>query len=130
MKINGSDIEPISLLIWVFQNWRIKYYSRSFPRVNVSIFHFFLFHLFNESITSCIRNKDHPDEYKGKEYHGMKTMLDQFNFALRRFPNHKFLGTRDQNQPGAPYEFKTYRQVYEETLFFAKGKCKVIFISF
>ena len=29
------------------------------------------------------------------------------------FPNNKFLGTRNPNKEGKPYEWKTYREIYD-----------------
>ena len=60
-------------------------------------------------------NKSDPDTLKGPSYHGMHTILDLFDFAIKRYPNHKFLGTRNINVAGKPYEWKTYREVYEES---------------
>eukprot|EP00347_Sterkiella_histriomuscorum_P022663 403337627 len=69
----------------------------------------------------CMTNKDNPDKVLGPDYHGMQTILDLFNYALKKFPNHKFLGTRNQDKQGAPYEWKTYREIYEETEYLARG---------
>lgn len=44
-----------------------------------------------------------------------------FERTMKRVPNHRFLGTRNNEKEGRPYEWKTFREVYELTLNFARG---------
>ncbi|CDW90135.1 long-chain-fatty-acid--ligase 5 [Stylonychia lemnae] len=69
----------------------------------------------------CIANKDNPGQVKGPEYKGMKTIYDLTQYALRKYPNNKFLGTRNSQIDGKPYEWLTYREVLEEKDTLARG---------
>lgn len=51
----------------------------------------------------------------------MDTLLKNFQLTSRKLPNNDFIGTRDQSQEGAPYVFKTFRQVEQITNNLAKG---------
>jgi hypothetical protein len=41
---------------------------------------------------------------------------------VKRIPNNKFLGTRNPNKPGKPYEWRTWREIYDIVDLYAKGK--------
>ena len=41
---------------------------------------------------------------------------------MKRIPDNKYLGTRNPNLPGKPYEWKTWRQVYDVVDLYARGK--------
>lgn len=56
------------------------------------------------------------------EYEGNKTIWDAYMKTLKKFPNHKHLGTRNFDKEGAPYEWKTFREVHDLAINFAKGK--------
>jgi hypothetical protein len=56
------------------------------------------------------------------EVNGCKTLWEGFQRTVKRIPNHKFLGTRNQEKPGKPYEWKTWREIYDMQDLFARGK--------
>ena len=68
-----------------------------------------------------IYNKDHPDQVSEPIYEGCKTIWDLFQRSVRKFHSKRFLGTRNPNKEGKPYEWKTYRQIYDEMDLFARG---------
>jgi hypothetical protein len=49
------------------------------------------------------------------------TILGGFEHTVRKFPNREYLGSRDENQPGKPYVWKTFREVDEITTNLARG---------
>eukprot|EP00347_Sterkiella_histriomuscorum_P005970 403354567 len=69
----------------------------------------------------CNKNRDHPDELAPKEYNGLKTIWDAYERTVRRIPNNQHLGTRNYYKEGAPYEWKTYGEIFEASQNFAKG---------
>ena len=44
---------------------------------------------------------------------GCETILDCFEYSVKRVPNRQFLGTRNLNKEGKPYEWKTFKEVSE-----------------
>ncbi len=42
--------------------------------------------------------------------------------TVKRRPANRFLGTRDDSQPGRPYRWKNFKEVYDLMDLFAKGK--------
>jgi hypothetical protein len=65
------------------------------------------------------------------EYKGSKTLWEMYQKTVKRVPNAKFLGTRNNDKEGRPYEWKTYREVYDLMDLFARGMNLFnVFISF
>ncbi|CDW87746.1 long-chain-fatty-acid--ligase 5 [Stylonychia lemnae] len=60
----------------------------------------------------CAFNKDNPDREVPDDYQGSKTVWEIYKKGIRRFPNNRFLGTRNSLIEGRPYEWKTFREVY------------------
>jgi hypothetical protein len=48
-----------------------------------------------------------------QEYNGCKTIWEIFEKSVKDRPDNKFLGTRNAEKEGKPYEFKTYKEIYE-----------------
>ena len=59
--------------------------------------------------SSCLNKDQH--EFKTLPYEGILTIWEAFNFSLNRLPDHDWLGSRDTQQPGAPYVWKTWKTV-------------------
>ncbi|CDW80980.1 long-chain-fatty-acid--ligase 5 [Stylonychia lemnae] len=59
----------------------------------------------------CIQNKNDPDKAFPKDYYGSKTLLELFEKAISKFGDNKFLGSRNNDKAGRPYEFKTFKEV-------------------
>ncbi len=59
---------------------------------------------------------------------GMKTLLDAYRRTVKRFPNHRFLGTRNKRdeEGNLVYSWKTFQEIYDLMEAFAKGKYKMI----
>jgi len=57
----------------------------------------------------CIQNKDHPDKYADGTFKGCQTLDQAIKYALNHHPNENFLGTRQKDKEGMPYEWKTYK---------------------
>jgi hypothetical protein len=74
------------------------------------------------NIFSCIANKDKPDHLESPEVEGARTLWDLFQRTVKKYPNMKFTGTRNNDKPGRPYEWKTYREIYDSMDLFARGK--------
>lgn len=55
------------------------------------------------------------------EYNGCKTIWELFQKTVKRIPNNRFLGTRNPNKEGRPYEWKTFRETYDLMDLFARG---------
>lgn len=68
-------------------------------------------------------NKNNPDQNTFEEvyYEGCDSLLKLFRRTCRTLPNNEFLGTRDKKQEGAPYVWKTYRDVEQIADNLAKG---------
>jgi len=45
-----------------------------------------------------------------------------FEKTVKRAGNNRFLGTRNNDKPGRPYEWKNFKEVYDLMNLFAKGK--------
>ena len=73
-------------------------------------------------LSRCITNKDKPDYLAPAEYQGCKTILQMFDKTVKRCPANRFLGTRDESEPGRPYKWKNFKQVYDLMEVFARGK--------
>lgn len=56
----------------------------------------------------CIANKNHPDQVVTPVYNGFTTIWEGFENTVKRFGNRQFLGTRNKNKQGGPYEWKTF----------------------
>lgn len=59
----------------------------------------------------CIAYKDKPDYLAPGVIDGCSTVPELFQKVVRKFPNRQFLGTRNLNIEGKPYEWKTYREI-------------------
>ena len=57
-----------------------------------------------------MKNKN-PDDFKRLAYDGVDTIWASFQHQVQRIPNAEFLGSRDFTQEGAPYVWKTWKQV-------------------
>ncbi len=53
---------------------------------------------------------------------GIDTLLKAFKRSVERYPNEPYLGTRDPNQEGRPYIWKTWGEVDTLTTDLAYGK--------
>jgi hypothetical protein len=42
--------------------------------------------------------------------------------SVKDHPDIRFLGTRNDSKEGRPYEWKTFREIYDLMDFFARGK--------
>jgi long-chain acyl-CoA synthetase len=69
----------------------------------------------------CIQNKDHPGQVAPPIFKGCKTLWEGFTYALNKFPSEKFLGTRNKDKDGLPYEWKTFHEVGVLASQFARG---------
>jgi hypothetical protein len=75
---------------------------------------------------SCIANKDHPDEVTPAECNGCRTLDAGFRKTVERMGDEQFLGTRNKDKEGKPYEWKTYAEIDELAESFAKGKVNIL----
>jgi hypothetical protein len=53
---------------------------------------------------------------------GCKTLWELFQKRVKDTPSAPYLGTRNNAKEGRPYEWKTFREVYDITDRFARGK--------
>eukprot|EP00347_Sterkiella_histriomuscorum_P023487 403334458 len=70
---------------------------------------------------SHILHKDNPDYILPDDFEGSTTLWEIYQSTIKKFPNHKFLGTRDASQPGRPYVWKSHRDIYDIVDLFARG---------
>ena len=68
-----------------------------------------------------MEHKDNPEALAPSELFGCKTIWELYQRTMKKFPNNQFLGTRNQAKEGAPYEWKTYREIYDLMDNFARG---------
>eukprot|EP00347_Sterkiella_histriomuscorum_P011206 403373341 len=68
-----------------------------------------------------ILHKDNPDIILPDEFNGCSTIQEIYQKTIKTYPNNKFLGTRDESQPGRPYVWKTHREIYDIVDLFARG---------
>ena len=52
-------------------------------------------------------------------FDGLTNIWEAFERSHKRIPNSRFLGTRNPNKEGKPYEWKTFAEVRELLLDFA-----------
>ena len=71
---------------------------------------------------SSIKNKDHPAELDSGVYEGCHTIYEAYVRTVKRIPNHKQLGSRNLAKEGQPYEWLTFKEVFELQADFARGK--------
>lgn len=67
-------------------------------------------------------NKDHPDRVQEPEVQGCRTLWELFQKRAKDTPDRPYLGTRNNAVEGRPFEWKTFRNVYDLTDKFARGK--------
>lgn len=72
-------------------------------------------------VISCRWNKEHPDRLQEPEVNGCRTLWELFSKRAKDTPDRPYLGTRNAAVEGRPYEWKTFRNVYDLTDKFARG---------
>jgi hypothetical protein len=70
----------------------------------------------------CITNKDRPEYLPQTELEGKNNIYEFYKETVQRIPDHPWLGTRNKNKEGKPYEWKKLREVDEAKEQFARGK--------
>ena len=56
------------------------------------------------------------------EFNGSKTILELLRNTVKRAGHARFLGTRNEDKEGRPYEWKTFQAIYDLMDMFARGK--------
>ncbi|CDW89813.1 long-chain-fatty-acid--ligase 5 [Stylonychia lemnae] len=74
-----------------------------------------------QTCQSCIENLQNPDHFRAGEFEGCKTVFEVQSKSLDKFGSNPFLGTRNNAKEGRPYEWKTFREIYNLMEDFAKG---------
>ena len=59
--------------------------------------------------------------YEGLEDKSLDSFAKVFDHNAKESPDHRFLGTRDETQPGRPYTWKTYGECNEISNNLARG---------
>jgi hypothetical protein len=72
-------------------------------------------------VNRCIENKDDPENVYPPEWNGHKTIWEGYQETARKYADEKFLGSRSKTQEGKPYEWKTWREIYELMDLFSRG---------
>jgi long-subunit acyl-CoA synthetase (AMP-forming) len=67
-------------------------------------------------------HKENPGNLLGNELLGCKTLWELYQRCIATWPDKKFLGTRNNAKEGRPYEWTTFRQVYDNMDALARGK--------
>lgn len=62
---------------------------------------------------------------KGPEFKGCKTLWELFSQTVKERNDRRFLGTRNKDKEGRPYEWKSFREIYDLTSNLARGKPQI-----
>ena len=69
----------------------------------------------------CIENNDDPDNVCPPVWNGHKTIWEAYQETANKYADENFLGTRSKTVEGKPYEWKTWREIYELMDLFSRG---------